>query len=362
MSDVSTNVVLMPTTAKDVADAVCAAIAQGAKLSTSRDDADDDSTVRRVDLSNMAAVVDYPARDMTITVQGGLRVSELAAILAVEKQQLPLDCSDNTLTVAALVAGNTAGPRQFGYGTARDYLIGVEAVDGQGRIFHAGGRVVKNVAGYDLCRLLVGSRGSLGILTQLTFKLKPLPEHSLGIAFAFRDVDRLEATLNRLNTTAAAPVILDIAASPDDHTFVLRLAVEGTQEACQWQAEQLSTDCSEGSIVAFGDEAQGSVRDYCQNPASGWTDGAIRIQTLPSRVVTIARALNNAGCRVHGHAGNGILYVTGNPQQLRVDCEQLVAKYSGNVTDWQTDHPGKSTDALSVRLRRAFDPHSVFAK
>ena len=73
------------------------------------------------------------------------------------------------------MAANTSGPRRFGCGTFRDYVIGLTAVTADGRVFHSGGRVVKNVAGYDLCKLLVGSLGTLAVVTQLTLKLKPLP-------------------------------------------------------------------------------------------------------------------------------------------------------------------------------------------
>jgi glycolate oxidase FAD binding subunit len=129
-----------------------------------------------------SAIVDYPARDMTITVGAGMSYGTLQTILKEENQQLPIDVADEGTSLGELVAHDICGPRQFGYGSLRDYVIGVEAVDVNGRVFHAGGRVVKNVAGYDLCRLLVGSRNQLGTITQLTFKLKPLPAHQAIIA------------------------------------------------------------------------------------------------------------------------------------------------------------------------------------
>jgi glycolate oxidase FAD binding subunit len=106
-------------------------------------------------LSGLQAVVDYPARDMTVTVEAGMRVAELSRILAREGQQWPIDVprADNA-TVGGVIATNTNGPRRYGYGSVRDYVIGINAVDGSGRPFKGGGRVVKNVAGYDFCKLL----------------------------------------------------------------------------------------------------------------------------------------------------------------------------------------------------------------
>src|SRR4029078_4080191 len=81
-------------------------------------------------------------------------------------------------TLGGLVPAAFCGPRRFGWGTVRDYVIGCSAVDGRGMPFKGGGRVVKNVAGYDFCKLLTGSLGTLGVITQVTFKIKPLPERS----------------------------------------------------------------------------------------------------------------------------------------------------------------------------------------
>ena len=97
-----------------------------------------------------AKVLDYPARDMTITVETDLSYGELQQILAREGQQLPIDVADDSITLATMIYSDLCGPREFGCGTLRDYVIGIEAIDGHGRRFHGGGKVVKNVAGYDL--------------------------------------------------------------------------------------------------------------------------------------------------------------------------------------------------------------------
>lgn len=381
LTDDSFQQVLMPASTEEVVELLRATVAGEGRLSTNRvtvsGTTSSPDSVRRVDLQKMNSVVDYPARDMTVTVQAGMAVSELKKILAEEKQQLPIDEFDSSISVGALVASDIAGPRQYGYGTLRDYVIGIEAVDGRGRVFHAGGRVVKNVAGYDLCRLMVGSRGSLGILTQVTFKLKPLPEQSVSRSYRFGDVADFETALTRLNVTAANPVLLDFqfaSATPkqqrtDDslegqelHPYALHVSVEGTPAACSWQVGQLRNDCAGGEEITSDRSSDLSADHHFCHVGYGWQDGEVRIRTFPSKLVAVATELGAGGYSSQGHAGNGILYVKDNvgDGEARTVCEDLVSRHGGTVSEWAVDHPAKDTDALSARLRSTFDPRSIF--
>ncbi len=383
MNDVYSEQVLMPASTEEVSRLLRAETAGEGQFTTSRVSCSgresSSAAVRRVDLQKMNSVVDYPARDMTVTVQSGMAVSELTRILAEEKQQLPIDEFDRSISVGALVAGDIAGPRQYGYGTLRDYVIGIEAVDGQGRIFHAGGRVVKNVAGYDLCRLMVGSRGSLGVLTQVTFKLKPLPEYSMLRCFRFDGSAAFEDSLGRLNVSAASPLLLDFEFASEapvqpqvdnpgtvgrHFPHALHIGVEGTKAACLWQIEELRNDCAGGEQFDPDDStAAASVNQHCHSAGYNWQDDSIRIRTIPSSLVAVAAELAATGYSSQGHAGNGILFVKkeNGDGRVRPICEEIVSRHGGSVSEWSVDHPAKSTDGLSVRLRSTFDPHSVFA-
>jgi len=153
----------------------------------------------QVELTGLSQIVDYPAADMTITVGAGIRISELQTVLRQQQQQLPLDVPQaDQATLGGVLATNFSGPRRLGYGTARDYVIGIRAVDGRGTPFAGGGRVVKNVAGYDFCKLLIGSLGTLGVITEVTLKLKPLAAHMGAMVAAPRDAAQLERVLTRL--------------------------------------------------------------------------------------------------------------------------------------------------------------------
>src|SRR5262245_41667809 len=168
---------------------------------------------RGLDLTGLNRVVDYPARDMTILVEAGIRMSDLAALLAAENQQLPIDVPRAAeATLGGVVATNWCGSRRYGYGTMRDYVIGIHAVDGRGIPFQGGGRVVKNVAGYDFCKLLCGSLGTLAVITQLALKLKPIPETTATIIAACADLATTDILLDRFINLAAPPTAIDYVA------------------------------------------------------------------------------------------------------------------------------------------------------
>jgi glycolate oxidase FAD binding subunit len=132
--------------------------------------------VRALDLSRLNALVEHAHEDLTVTVQAGMTMRDLDAVLAEKNQWLPLDFPDAGGTVGGLVATDRRGPLAGALGNVRDYLIGVRFLDGRGREVQAGGRVVKNVAGYDFMKLLIGSLGELGILVEATFKVLPRPD------------------------------------------------------------------------------------------------------------------------------------------------------------------------------------------
>ena len=117
--------------------------------------------------------------------------------------------SDRAL--GGVIATNASGPRRYGQGTIRDYVIGITAVDGRGVEFHGGGRVVKNVAGYDFCKLLTGSLGTLGVITQVTLKVKPRPRVSSLVACdvaSFEEAEKLLAAFGQSRTTPTAIELL----------------------------------------------------------------------------------------------------------------------------------------------------------
>ncbi len=161
-------------------------------------------------------VLDLPARlnrvvahepgDLTVTVQAGASLAEVQKVLARAGQFLPLDppgSFDGSATIGGILATNAFGPSRAGYGSARDWLIGLSVVDAAGRVIKGGGKVVKNVTGYDLPKLHVGALGTLGVIVEATFKVAPVPETVL--ALCFRLPVSTEATAVFLQSLHAGP-------------------------------------------------------------------------------------------------------------------------------------------------------------
>jgi glycolate oxidase FAD binding subunit len=275
--------------------------------------------------TNLARVIDYPARDMTITVESGIRMDELAKVLKAEGQRLPIDVSQShRATLGGVAATNASGSRRFGLGTMRDYVIGLSAVDASGRTFKSGGRVVKNVAGYDLCKMLVGSRGLLAVMTQFTLKLRPIPESTTILWTTFDRFGMVDQALERLTTSATRPVALDlldaraaIAVAADSgldlpcHRPVLCIGVEGTARETAWQIETLKSE-----LAPIGTRELHSISEA--DATKLWfalaefqvpSDGPLTFKAnlLPSRTVEFVDAAEKAGCTLQAHAGSGIV-------------------------------------------------------
>jgi glycolate oxidase FAD binding subunit len=214
-------------------------------------------TPERVDvvlgLQRLQQQLAYEPGDMTTTVQAGLRLVDLQQTLGSQGQFLALDPpAVTTTTMGGIVAANTSGPRRLLYGSARDLLLGIAVITVDGTRTKAGGRVVKNVTGYDLNKLYIGSFGTLAVIVELTFRLHPLPpgEHTLGIGFSqhtdmvpiLQTLMQLPLRLNSLEllNAAAATFLTHEAKVPAVETaYVLVARVEGLPEVTTKQEQRV---------------------------------------------------------------------------------------------------------------------------
>jgi len=138
-----------------------------------------------LDISNHTGVIDYDPTELCITVRAGTRLSELQELLAEQQQILPFEPPLYTpnATIGGAIAAGIAGPRRAYTGSIRDAILGVQVINGDGEIVNFGGQVMKNVAGYDLSRLMVRSQGTLGVILSVSIRLLPKPAHNLTISF-----------------------------------------------------------------------------------------------------------------------------------------------------------------------------------
>ncbi|HEX4148472.1 MAG TPA: FAD-binding oxidoreductase [Pirellulales bacterium] len=356
---------------------------------------------RGITLKQLNRVVDYPARDTTITVEAGTTVAALATTLATERQWLPIDVPHaERATLGGVVATAVSGPRRYGQGTIRDYVIGISAVDGCGRPFKAGGRVVKNVAGYDFCKLLSGSLGTLAAITQLTFKLKPLAEASALLACDLPDLLTVERLLAALVTSRTTPTAIELLAGeswqsdpalPPFHPeapFRIVVGIEGSASEVAWMQEQLSREWTEQGMPQPAIVPAAAVRGLWQRLTafqtgdrhSGDGDSAVvvKFNVPPSRLCRLVEQLLKIlpTGSLQAHAGNGIIFasVGSRPVDLQGLCihqlQPAALSAGGRAVVWanplgeeltrQAYWGGAGADVEVMRaVKRQFDPRNL---
>jgi glycolate oxidase FAD binding subunit len=160
-------------------------------------------------------VVEYAPANLTVTVEAGLSLAALQSALAVGGQTLPIDPPDaGRATVGGILAANASGPRRLGFGAGRDLVIGTLSVTPAGAIVRSGGRVVKNVAGYDLAKLYVGSLGTLVLLTEVNLKVTPLPAAKTTVFGWFPSLEQVEMATRAVSRSPTMPAALEILNPP----------------------------------------------------------------------------------------------------------------------------------------------------
>jgi glycolate oxidase FAD binding subunit len=264
-------------------------------------------------LTGLAEIIDYPARDMTVTVQTGITVGRLQEILRGENQQLAVDVPRaDRATLGGALAVNAGGPRRLGHGTLRDYVIGISYVNDRGEPAKAGGRVVKNVAGYDLCKLHIGALGTLGVVTQVTLKLRPLPERRLLAPVPCPQAADLGPLLDRLHASQTRPVSATVRRSPDSG-WQLLVGFEGGPEAVQWQWDTLQSELAPDWACATprGEEAETALRrELADFPAEADRPLTFKANLLPGATAAFCQqAVATFGDELllQAEAGNGIV-------------------------------------------------------
>jgi len=250
-----------------------------------------------LDLSRLSGIVEYDPSEFTITARAGTRVEEVEQLLARHGQFLPFDpvLSEAGATLGGTVAAAGRGPSSLHYGGIRDFLIGVRFVDGQGRLIRGGGKVVKNAAGFDFPKLMVGSAGSLGALVDLTFKVFPRPDSYLTLSVK---TGGSPESLDLISRLVATPVEFEAVDLVPPDTLLLRLG--GRESTLPKRAEKLisllGTKCSESDDTVWSD-----AREFRWVP-EGWA--LVKIPTTVSRIPKLEEKFGGATARRHSLAGN----------------------------------------------------------
>ena len=192
------------------------------------------------DLSALSGIYEYQPSEYTITVGAGTPVLDVAAALAEAKQYLPFDpLMPASSTIGGTVAANLSGSRRFRYGGVRDFILGAQVVDGAGRAYRVGSKVVKNSAGFDLSKFLVGSLGRYAIMTELTFKVFPDVARFQSLSLRYERLDDALAAIHFINQSVFELDALDLAPANGEWTLLARLG--GNEATLPGRAQRFIT-------------------------------------------------------------------------------------------------------------------------
>jgi glycolate dehydrogenase FAD-binding subunit len=333
-------------------------------------------------LARMARVIAYEPDDMTITVEGGITLAEIARAMAPSHQRLPADSrAPSDTTAGAFIAAHHAGPLRLSEGTVRDILIGIRYAGHDGHAIHAGGRVVKNVAGYDLMKVMTGSFGTLGIITEATFKVRPAPAHHAvatcrydAIGPAFHAAQWLNDLLPLAYLEVLSPAACERSGLAP--AFTLVAGCSGTLPEIESMTRRIRAQ-TQGDARAEVLEADGAIGIYARLRDLEFSDAAIaaQIAVIPAQ---LAATVAGCGAEFRAHAGSGVAQVflpsTADAEGVlrmlsrwralargaRGHARVLHAarEFHDKIDFFDTPEPGAL--GLMRRMKAAFDPAGVF--
>ncbi len=314
----------------------------------------------------------YEPGALTLVAGAGTPLAEIEKALAEGNQRLafePMDHrglleSEGEPTIGGIVAANISGPRRIQVGACRDHLLGVRFVDGSGSIIKNGGRVMKNVTGYDLVKLMAGSWGTLGVLSQVSLKVLPESESEATLLLPCPDV---ATAVSRMSAALGSPFeVTGAACAPSEGTLTVMLRLEGFEESVAYRAKRLADQLGEVSVVSDRDESRRIWREIRDVSAFHGTTGDVwRISVKPGDAAEVSS-------RVEAEAlsfdwGGGLIWALVDEGS---DLRQRIGPFSGHATlvrattDTRTrfgmfqPEPAPLA-AISAGLRERFDPRGI---
>ncbi|MCW2899332.1 MAG: linked oxidase domain protein [Streptosporangiaceae bacterium] len=251
-----------------------------------------------VDTRRLNRIVEHAAGDLVVKVEAGVSMDRLAEVLRASGQRLALDAPLTGATVGGTLATAAAGPLRLRYGPPRDLVIGVTMIRADGVIAKAGGKVVKNVAGYDLAKLLTGSYGTLGLIVEAAFRLHPVPEAQAYVTVEVADAGRASEAVRAVQHSMLVPSAIELD-SPPDGPITVAVLVEGVADGVTARADEAAR------LLGSGARIGGTAPGWWGRHPGGET--LIELTAESADLPRVLKAL--AGRRVRGSAGAGVWQV-----------------------------------------------------
>ncbi|MDQ6875338.1 MAG: FAD-binding oxidoreductase [Actinomycetota bacterium] len=303
-----------------------------------------------IDVSALDSVLEHAAGDLVVRVQPGVKLTELAGVLATAGQRLAIDEVVPGSTVGGVISTALTGPSRLLYGTIRDLLIGITVVRADGAVTHSGGKVVKNVAGYDLGKLYAGAFGTLGVITEAIFRLHPLPETAAWVGVELPDAAAAAAPVAGVLDSQTAPTAVEVSQPAPDGAVTVAVLLEGLGAGVEARAATISSLLGAGARV---NDQQPSWWSRLPGPTT--IKLTAETATVPRVLTGISAAAAAGGLTpdVRGSAGVGVLYAG-----LPADADPAAVAGFVEALRTLTAGAGGSTVVLTApaAVRTAVDP------
>ncbi len=316
-------------------------------------------------------ILDHAAADLTVTLEAGVTLSDLQAHLQQSQQFWPINpIYGAQATLGGIIAANTSGSWRHRYGGIRDLVLGITLVRADGQIAKAGGRVVKNVAGYDLMKLLTGSYGTLGILTQITLRLYPLPQQR-RILLIQGPLSELEILLGKLFNSTLTPVSLDLLSTKltrslqasDSPSLLIRF--HGLPESVTAQVSRLHDMISSPLQISTLDLPEAEI-DHCLSaPLETPTAPLIKLGILPTQICSFLKQVESldpqSNLQIHSSGVGRWRGSTAIDSQTLTQLRDDLKAQHGYLTLLETSQtwpgiPLPETAPIQKLLKQQFDP------
>jgi glycolate oxidase FAD binding subunit len=345
---------------------------RGTKLTWGRPPAAVDLVVSTAKLNRL---IEHRHGDLTVTAQAGLTLRELNIALSAERQWLPVESAFEEATVGGIVATNDAGPSRHRNGTPRDLVIGITLALTDGRLVKAGGTVVKNVAGYDLGKLVSGSFGTLAGIVDVTFKLVPVPASSATLVAWYQDPVALARDVAALDSSQIEPAAFDIRAEDAERPYQLKLRIATSPAARDAQIGAARTLITGDAAVLTDMAERAAWAAQLDTMSSG--DATVRFGWLPAQlpqVLTLladVRRSDDVAVIFTGRVlGTGTARLSGETTAVAAAVGRLRASAEvGNVVLLRGSHelkarvdvwgPGRDSDRVVRAVKKALDPAAI---
>ncbi len=312
-----------------------------------------------LDMTALSGVLEYDPGEYTFTALAGTKVSEVRDLLEKNGQYLPFDpvLVDAGATLGGTVASGLSGPGRVRYGGVRDFILGVQFIDGRGNVIRGGGKVVKNAAGFDFPKLMVGSLGRLGVMTELSFKVFPKPKAFQTAQFELPNFQRALEIVVQLSRSNFDLEGLELIPSG---TVLVRLG--GVPEALNARMNRLEEFVGQKAFILEGDTEKtvwDGLREFTEHRSARYL---IKIPVTPKRIPMLEARLESAAERRYGSAGQ-VAWVAWNGDLDDLEAVLHELKLSALVFMGETSRPilGAGPDVgMLERVKRALDPEGKF--